>query len=508
MKRLHELVAERATVAPEATAIVAADGAMTYHELDRTAAAVAAGLQARGVQPGDRVMLWAEKGAMVVAAMQGTLRAGAVYVPVDPLSPVGRAATIAGDCEPAAIFTTGDRVAELEAVGLDDRLIVVVDDSDHPAAWTQLIHRAGAPQLVTRALDDMAYILYTSGSTGTPKGVCISHTNAMAFVDWAVDELGIGPGDRLSNHAPLHFDLSVLDLYGSFAGGASVHLVPEGTSFSPTGLVDFLADHAITVWYSVPSALILMEEQGGMLERSLPSLRAVLFAGEPFPIKHVRRLRDAWPDVRLLNLYGPTETNVCTFHEVTAIEADRSIPVPIGRACSGNRVWACREDGTECGVDEEGELMVEGPTVMLGYYGRAPHGDGPYATGDLVRRLPDGGFQYVGRRDDMLKIRGYRIERGEVEAALLAHPGISEAAVIALGSGVDSELRAFIVPAVDEPPSILEVKRHCAERLPRYMIVDRIHLLGELPRNSNGKVDRFALADSVDEVSQARVATG
>jgi acyl-coenzyme A synthetase/AMP-(fatty) acid ligase len=194
----------------------------------------------------------------------------------------------------------------------------------------------------------------------------------------------------------------------------------------------------------------------------------------------------------MFNWYGPTETNVCTGYEVAEIAPDRSVPVPIGQAASGDQVWAVKEDGSEAGIGEEGELVVFGPSVSLGYWGRGPQGDRPYRTGDIVRRESAGDYVYVGRRDHMVKIRGHRVELGEVEAALLTHPQLEDAAVAPVGSGIEARLVGFVT-ARSEPPSLLEIKRHCAERLPRHMIVDRAIFLEELPRTRNGKLDRLAL---------------
>jgi len=243
----------------------------------------------------------------------------------------------------------------------------------------------------------------------------------------------------------------------------------------------------------VPSALALMVRDGGLLdEQRPPALRVLLFAGEPCPVPVLAQLAGHLPDVRLLNLYGPTETNVCTFHEVTPADVARGVPVPIGRPCCGDEAWAERETGGRAGPGEEGELVVDGPTVMAGYWGRPPQ-RGPYRTGDLVRVRPDGGFDYVGRRDHMVKVRGHRIELGEIEAALTQHPAVDQAAVVVLGAGTTARLAAFVVPAGREP-GLLELKRHCAERLPPYMIVDSVVVLPELPRTANGKTDRRRLA--------------
>jgi amino acid adenylation domain-containing protein len=464
--------------------VSAPDGQMTYGELDREADAVAAALAGLGVRQGDRVALWLPKSARAVATMQAALRLGAAYVPVDPLGPVARTAQVVGDCAPRVVVTTAEWAMKLRERGVTavvpypeglERVPPVPDPGGDPA--------------------DLAYILYTSGSTGTPKGVCLSHRNALAFVDWAVAEIGAGQADRFANHAPFHFDLSVLDLYAAFRAGASVHLIPTEMSFAPTLLVDYLLRQQITVWYSVPSALVLMARDGGMLNVP-PSdfcLRVLLYAGEPFPIKYLRSLHYHLP-VRILNLYGPTETNVCAFYEVASIPADQVHSVPIGRACSGDRIWAVRDDGVPAEPGEEGELVVDGPTVMLGYWGRSPQNGRPYPTGDRVVRLESGDYQYLGRRDGMVKVRGYRVELGEIEAALQAHPDIADVAVSLSGAGMNVKIVAHIVPAGANFPGLLEIKRHCAETLPRHMIVDMVRHIERLPRTQTGKLDRRALA--------------
>src|SRR5262249_53580198 len=199
-------------------------------------------------------------------------------------------------------------------------------------------------------------------------------------------------------------------------------------SYGPLQLVEFLYRQQISVWSPVPSALALMMRQGGLLERPVPeALRAVLFAGEPFPVVQLRALAAWIPQGRLLNLYGPTETNVCTYHEVVPADLDRDRPVPIGIAASGDKVWAQRADGAVAGPGEEGEVVVDGPTVMLGYWGQ-PRPAGPYHTGDFARVRPDGSFDYLGRRDHMVKVRGHRIELGEVESVLAQHTDVAEAA--------------------------------------------------------------------------------
>jgi clorobiocin biosynthesis protein CloN4 len=208
----------------------------------------------------------------------------------------------------------------------------------------------------------------------------------------------------------------------------------------------------------------------------------------------------------LVNLYGPTETNVCTYHEVTAADLDRDRPVPIGIPSSGDRVWARKPDGGLARPGEEGELIVDGPTVMRGYWGCEPQ-RGPYVTGDMVRVLPDGSFDFLGRRDHMVKVRGHRLELGEVEAVLSSHPDVAEIAVVITGDGADSRLVAHVACWPGASPGVVSIRRHGAGRLPPYMIPDEIRFVPSIPRTPNGKVDRAALASAAPEPIVKEVVT-
>ncbi|MFI6864494.1 amino acid adenylation domain-containing protein [Streptomyces sp. NPDC050421] len=480
---LHRLVARAAEQHPDAPAVIDDFGTTGYGELDRMADRFAAAFTARGVRAGDRVVLWAAKSAQVVAAMQGALRIGALYVPVAPSNPVARLLRISDSCSPALVVTDerGALAAKASHSG-DGAAASLVTTAELLAEGAPL----PAPPVHPNAPDDPAYILYTSGSTGEPKGVCISHRNALAFVRWAARSTGLTPADRLANHAPFNFDLSVYDLYGAFLAGASVRLVPADLAYAPDRLVDLVRDEEITVWYSVPSIILLMMREGGWLTKP-PTLRVCVYAGEPFPLQQAKELRAAWPGVRMFNWYGPTETNVCTAYEVTGADLDRTGPLPIGTACSGDTVVldGADEDGT-------GEIVVSGPTVMLGYWGRPPH-RGAYRTGDLGRRDERGELDYAGRRDHMVKVRGHRIELGEIEAALGTLDTIAEAVVIVRGAGLQARLHAVVVGRDGRRPGLLDVKRHCAQRLPGYMVVNSLEVVEELPRTANGKTDRAAL---------------
>jgi amino acid adenylation domain-containing protein len=493
--RLEELLRRAAARTPGALSLIEPDGKMSYRELDALSNRFAHLWRAVGVRHGDRVGIWLEKSGLAIAAMQGALRCGAAYVPLDPLGPARRMAVVARNCGMRAVVTSRRTSPELRAAGVEGLRILEADSVDD----LEVASCSGASVSLPQGDDnDLAYILYTSGSTGTPKGVCLSHRNALAFVDWATATLGLSASDRLVSHAPFHFDLSVLDLYGAFSAGAAVVLIPDAESFLAPRLVEKIRVERPTLWYSVPSALTLMMEQGGLLEVHPFPLRAIVFAGEPFPIRPLRRLRQRFPSVRLLNFYGPTETNVCTWYEVHDDLAAHTQPLPIGRACSGDRVWAVKDDGTTAGIGDEGLLMVSGPTVMLGYWGDTAQGEEPFATGDIVRVEADGDYRFLGRRDQMVKVRGYRVELEEIEAALLEHPALREVAVVGIGAGLQARLLAVLV-CDGKKPTLLELKALCAARLPRYMIIDGIRLADSLPRTRNGKVDRLALSRQLEE---------
>ncbi|MEZ0095346.1 amino acid adenylation domain-containing protein [Streptacidiphilus sp. EB129] len=485
--RLHQLVIDSARHSPDAPAVRTTAAVVSYRELDQLADRYAAALHRRGVRPGDRVVLWTHKTPDAIALMQGALRIGAVYVPVTASNPAARVSRITRSCAPAVVVTDEAGLRRAQGSTWAEEAPLLGFDQLREEATAE-----DAPAPYRNEPDEPAYILYTSGSTGEPKGVCISHRNALSFVRWAVATVGVTAEDRLSNHAPFNFDLSVFDLYAAFLAGASVYLVPEGLAYDPLQLAALLHEQQISVWYSVPSALILMMQRGNLLGGPAPAaMRVCVFAGEAFPTQQVQDLHKAWPGVRLLNWYGPTETNVCTSYEVTDLDLGSSRPLPIGKAASGDRVTIHPPRA------EEGEIIVTGPTVMLGYWGAEPQ-QGPYFTGDLGRVGPDGCLEYIGRRDQMVKVRGHRIELGEIDSVIAANPTVAAVASVVVGSGLDAKLHAVVVLSGTERPGLLDLKRDCATRLPTYMVIDAVHVMAELPLTANGKTDRAALAAAIE----------
>ena len=501
---LHHLVARSAQQAGQHVAVSALDGCVTYAQLQAQADTLAYWLSEWGLKSGDRVAIYAPKSTRVIALMQAVLRLGAVYVPIDSLSPHQRMLTIIEDCQVSVLATTAERFAAI-APKLSGRLCLLLDQ-DSPAdgvlndrstlSWPALIpHAADLLPSMAPQPEDIAYILYTSGSTGVPKGVCLTHAHALNFVRWAVQMLKASSDDRFANHAALNFDLSVLDLYAAFAVGAQVALIAENDMFSAQALKQFFLHRRIRFWYSVPTAIVMMMEQTDWLTHDCPHLHSLLFAGEVFPLPLLKRLREHWPAKRLINLYGPTETNVCTYFEVKQINPAWHLGVPIGQACCGNWLRIIDAQGEDVSTvhEAQGELVVQGPSVMKQYWGQPPVSVSGYATGDLVQRLPSGDLLYLGRKDQRVKLGGYRVELGEIEAALLTHPQIQAAAAYVEHRALESKLVAVIVAKCNPPPSLLSIKQHCVQRLPAYMLPKKLRCVERLPITPNGKLDRLAL---------------
>jgi amino acid adenylation domain-containing protein len=510
-RHLCQYLEESAARFPERIAAVDRDGTtLTYLEVDRQAGQMAGYLVSRGVQPGDRVGIVLPKSTAALIALFAIMKARAAYVPVDWSGPVERIRSILTDCQVSAVFLDRRR---LDLAGVAGTLILCGPDSECPPLsssdsavdWNYAVkHEQIRSDPAARQSGDLAYILYTSGSTGVPKGVMLTHRNATSFVDWCSDTFAPTEDDRFSSHAPFHFDLSILDIYVAIKHGASVHLIPDDLGKSPQDLAHFIASRRLTVWYSTPAILALLAEFRGLDQLDFSSLRQVLFAGEVFPVKQLRRLVSRWPLAAYYNLYGPTETNVCTFAGIpTPIPAERTDPYPIGRLCSHCDGLVLDSDGHVVDGTDEGLLYISGPPVFSGYWGRPvetaaafiEHGGIRwYNTGDVVKWSADEGYLYVGRRDRMVKRRGYRIELGEVESCLYRHSAVRAAAVIALPHP-ESGMRiiAYIAAPEDTHPSVIEMKTFCNGQLPAYMNPDIFLFVPEIPKTSTNKTDYQAL---------------
>jgi amino acid adenylation domain-containing protein len=496
-RTLNTLLTQAAARWPDRPALIEGETTLTWAGLDAISARVASALVRKGLRPGDRVGLCASKSARIIAAMHGVLKAGCVCVPVDPASPPVRAKAVLEDCAPAAVIGAAEMLAKLDISSLPAR-ISINEGNEGAMSWQEVMAEEIVTMTATLQLSDLAYLLYTSGSTGQPKGVMLSHENVSAFATWAAVEFHLSPEDRVASVAPLHFDLSTFDLYSTALSGATLCLPPGMYLSFPVRLTEWLAARRISIMYAVPSLLAMIAERGDVKTKNLDALRLLLFAGEVCPPRLLSSLLDLFPQTEFANLYGPTETNVCTFESIDRKRWDRVSPISIGVACDGTQALLVDSNDLPVGgKGTAGELLISGPTVALGYWrdsaksaARFVERDGTRwcRTGDYAEFDDTGRLVFHGRRDHMVKIRGYRVELGEVESALLAHPALAEAAVVA----VDEMLVAFARTA-GAIPSSEEVREHCAGRLPAYMVPAEVRIMETLPHGSTGKIDRLAL---------------
>ncbi|MCB1674817.1 MAG: amino acid adenylation domain-containing protein [Halioglobus sp.] len=508
-ERLDTLLATSAAKFPRRTAVQdPGRGELSYHELNQLAATTAGILREYGICQGDRIGLLLPKSLASVASLYAILKSGAAYIPVDTTAPISRCVYIFKDCSVRALLVDSRLVGALldEWGQIPELRRRKVEPLNRHGIEVELLILPPCPE-PDFSVPDIAYILYTSGSTGLPKGVVHTHASAMGFVRWCAGEFDLDERERFSSHAPFHFDLSIFDLYVACLCGAALVLIDETTSKQPVALAELIAAAGISVWYSTPSILRMLVEFGRLEKHTWSRLKLVLFAGETYPVKHYLQLRAHWHTPLYYNLYGPTETNVCTYYRVPENVAESDFDYfPIGLACSGDRLKIVSSDCEEVATGDSGELLVSGESVMSGYWNLADKNAQAFAvldkqrwyrTGDIVRELASGDLHYLSRRDRMIKRRGYRVELGEIEAALYRSPHIVEAAAIDLTTGDGNVIvKAFVAPATGTTLGVIALKTFCAQHLPFYMIPDQFAVVAELPKTSTDKIDYRALKES------------
>ncbi|MEM6889254.1 MAG: amino acid adenylation domain-containing protein [Pseudomonadota bacterium] len=475
---LDSALAEHAKARPDSVAIRFAGKSFSYSDTNAAANAVAGYLSSRGIGPGDRVAVFAHKSFETIATVFGILRAGAAYVPLDPTAPETRVRTVLSDCAPALV--------------LADPVCSKILDTELPVTLTgDAVHTGLCMPNVVRSSTDMSYILYSSGSTGTPKGICHTHNSGLAYARMAADLCDLKSSDRVSHHTPLHFDMSIFDIFSTVRAGATIVVIPEVYAKMPASLSELVQKEKITIWYSVPFAIAQLTERGALFSRDFSSIRLVMFAGEAMPPRVLRDFSIHVPHASFLNAYGPTETNHCVSAALDPRSFDGHTAFPIGRP----------DKGVIARTSEVGELLICSDQEMSGYWqDRAltersfvvleHEGQNRrfYRTGDMVKRSRDGALTLVGRADRRVKLRGYRIELDEVELVLSRHPDVREAAVVV---GEDGQtLDAYLSGQVETQ----SVARHAAACLPPYAIPDSYTHLTALVRTSTGKIDRIATA--------------
>ncbi|MBV7333006.1 amino acid adenylation domain-containing protein [Chloroflexi bacterium TSY] len=520
MHLLSEIIEHSAAKFPHHVAFRFKNQFITYAILDQQTNHLANALRSLGIEQGDRVGIYMPKCLECATAIYGIMRAGAAYVPLDPTAPVQRIAAIIEDCGIQHIITHHSKqrqLKQLAASGTTPQTAIGIDnDVELPyttLSWTDIYDQFDNAELRTQnsehlTQDSLAYIIYTSGSTGEPKGIMHTHASGLAYAQMAADLYGLTHVDRLSNFPPLHFDQSTFDFFSGPLVGATTVIIPDEVKLLPASLAQLIADEELTIWYSVPFALIQLLLRGALEQHNLSSLRWIIYGGEPFPLKHLHRLMELMPRARFSNNYGPAEVNQCTYYHMPPLPFD-STDIPIGQPCPNMEPLVVDDEDHPVAVGEVGELLMRTPTMMRGYWQRPERNakafyyrenengtqDRFYRTGDLVQMGAEGNYHFLGRKDRQVKTRGYRVELDEVEAVLLSHDAVEEGAVFPVSDQDGNTLiKSAVIFKEGEMVKTSALFQHLAQRLPAYALPSTIRIVNQFPRTTSGKIDRRALA--------------
>ena len=505
------------------------DEKITYGKLESDSNKLAGLLIKKNLKPGDRVGLFMEKTPKTIVAMLGITKAGGVYVPLDPHSPVERAIKIIKSSNPSLLFVDHNTTYQFQHIIESDEETGLI-----PWAWWSeepLLHgdnipprfiyndikgQKNEPYQVIRDSVRAAQILFTSGSTGQPKGVVITHKNIESFINWAVPYFNMQPGERTSCHSPLHFDLSTFDIYGAFAAGSHLHLVPASMSTDPKKLSAFILENKLNQWFSVPSALSYLAKFQVIPKGGYPNLKRLIWCGETFPLPSLKYWMKNLPDVQFTNLYGPTETTIASSYYTVDTLPDDLTEIPIGKPITGEKLIILDEDLNQKNIGEVGDLYIEGSGLSPGYWKdiaktkaafmRHTNEEGSrkriYKTGDLASLGSDGLVYFHGRSDYQIKSRGYRIELGEIESALSHNELLREYAVVPVHiDGFEGTAIGCAYVGTKRKNGSLAplLKQKLKNKIPSYMLPQVWMEFERLPRNGNGKIDRKKLSDQFEE---------
>ena len=519
---LHQILENTATRSPDKQAVIFGEESLTYSELVARSRSLALALKGSGIHRGNVVGIMLRKSIASIISLYGIMMSGAAYVPIDPMLPSSRIKFIIGNCGIRQLITSAEYVGRhlpiLDENSILERLIItdkepkaleLKDKTIRVSDWETVMGFSAEFPVETFPDTYPAYILHTSGSTGQPKGVVISHLNSLTFIKTAAEFFNISGTDRLACHAPLHFDLSVFDIFVSAIASATLVLIPESTSLFPVKLAEFIKANRITVWNSVSSVLSQLADRGFQEKSLIPDMRLVIFSGEVLPQKYLKKLKTHMAEATFCNIYGQTEANSSTCHVVKEIPEDQKWKIPVGKALPNFEVFLIGEDGvmvTQPG--QEGEIFVNSNTVAQGYINmpeltRERFVPDPrflstprtvYKTGDIGYYDTEENLVFLYRRDNMIKVRGHRVELGEIERTLSSHDSVDLAVVTYVpDETMTNRIAAFVSWRSGVNGDVKLIKSFCEHHLPRYMLPEAIWPVEKWPLTANDKIDRKLL---------------
>lgn len=510
---LTNIIENSAKKYPDKEAFKCADVSISYLELDIKTNQLAKYLSDSGVKKGDKIGIYLNRCLETVIAIYGILKAGAAYVPLDFTAPHSRIQSLINNCDIAFLITSPKLNSKIKTlVDYDTSLKEIIgqtqDISLKTTSWEDIYNIDLTNYNPVKIVEhDLAYIMFTSGSTGTPKGIMHTHNSGLNYAKLSSELYNITVNDRVGNHAPIHFDISTFGYFSAPLAGASTVIVTDAHTKLPNSLSQLIAKEKLTIWYSVPLALIQILQTGIIDTLNMQSLRWVLFGGEVFGLKYLKDLMSKWPDTKFSNVYGPAEVNQCTYYNFDTLPEETQ-QLPIGEVWRNTDFKILDDRDTPIANGEKGKLVITSGTMMKGYWNNkvltkksffTEHLDSGeelvyYRTGDVVFENEKGVLFFSGRDDRQVKLRGYRIELDEIESIFINHPDVNEAAVIINDVNGERGIYAAIMLLPNTNTTIKELKLHAKTHLPAYAIPDIIKIFEDLPKTSSGKIDRKMIA--------------
>lgn len=518
---IHSALEFHAIQSPRHPALSLQGVEMSYSELDKKSNQLAHALLNNSAELEDRVGIYMHKSLELGVAIYGILKAGCVFVPLDPFLPADRLQFIIEDCGISHIVSSDVLLPTLSGIDAATDINVYGVESESPfnqLSWSEVEQFSDLSPDVVMIDQNLAYIMYTSGSTGVPKGMMHTHLGSNTYARWGADYVSMKPPDRVASHAPLHFDLSIFDFFSTAMAGATVVLVPETVARFPASWSQLIESERISIVFTVPYTLITMYEGGVLDKRDLSSLRWILFGGEPYPPKQLRQLMLKLEQVTFTNVYGPAEAPSCVCYNVPLPDENSDEPIPIGIVSVNSTDIVIDENDADCDIGTPGELCIRSTSLTRGYWNRPDLNEtaylyrqshGPFQhvyfrTGDRVVRADDGQLRFLGRIGRMVKTRGHRVELDEIEIVLAKMEGVSEVAAYTIPDGAGSQTVLAAVTAKSaielEEGSLLQYAR---QKLPAYAVPRQISVLDTMPHTTTGKIDRQALCkQAIDNLQQ------
>jgi amino acid adenylation domain-containing protein len=506
-KFFHELILRHARAHRSASAIATTRGSWSYEELAQKVDEFSTRMSTAGVGSADRVALVVHNGFEAIALITACSALGATFVPLDPNAPSERLRDLMTQVDPVLAIVSDDA-----NIGADSTGVPTVSLVKGQILWpARMPRQRGSHKLLDV---DLSHIVFTSGSSGHPKGIMMSHLATVSFLKGLCSFYNLTPGARYASCSPIHFDFALLDIGLCLGSGGTLVLPRPDAIRKPSVFVNDLVRMNVQHVSGVPSIWKLILKFAPETVPTLGQLERIVFAGEHFPLANVRKIYDALPQVRFVNIYGQSETIACTFTE---------LPRPLPKDCKHLPVGLGHDDLELIVVDTEGnrvvkpftvgELLLRGKLLFAGYWGNPPetrrrlipnpfHPDGRetvFRTGDMVYFDSSGMFYFVGRRDNQVQVFGNRVELEEIETVLASHASVAHCCVV-FTDGQHPELHSFVVPNSELADAGLvdTLRRHCGRLIPSYMCPRHFHVMAEMPLTPNGKVDRRALSERLD----------